>query len=51
MVTSVIETQLDGTTRIYELAGPQFLTVAKFWAWLEETGVIDTYTVWEGELA
>lgn len=51
MITSVIETQLDGeTTRIYRLDGPQFLTVNSFWSWLEATGQIETYTIWEGEI-
>lgn len=51
MITTVIETQLDGeTTRIYRLEGPQFLTVNSFWSWLETTNQIDSYTIWKGEL-
>ena len=52
MITSVIETQLDGETkRTYTLEGPQFDTVLKFWAWLEETGQIESYTIWKGGLS
>lgn len=51
IVTTVIETQLDGETkRIYRLEGPQFLTVNSFWAYLQETGQIESYTIWKGEL-
>lgn len=47
MTTTVIETQHDGKTRFYNIDGPQFTTVLKFWNWLEETGVIDSYTIWK----
>lgn len=52
MITSVIETQLDGETkRVYELEGPQFETVRSFWAWLQDTGQIESYRIWRRDLS
>lgn len=49
MKTHVIETTLYGKTRTYDIEGPQFTTVLNFWSWLEETGVIESYTIWHGD--
>jgi hypothetical protein len=53
---SIIETQLpiEGTKkqtqRIYRIDGPSFTTIDSFWQHLVDNNVIESYTIWEGEI-
>lgn len=41
----VTEVQSKDKTREYFISGPRLETVESFWAWLVETGTIESYTI------
>ena len=45
MTYKVTEVQSKDKTREYRIAGPRLETVESFWAWLVETGTIESYTI------
>jgi hypothetical protein len=53
---SIIETQLPKANgkskrRIYVLDGPQYTTILAFWSHLVETGVIEDYAIYRGDVS
>ena len=45
MKTQVIETQLNGKTRTYQIDGPQYDSVLSFWTWLKDKEIIEDFTI------
>lgn len=45
MKTQVIETQLNGKTRTYQIDGPKFESVVDFWDYLMVRELIEGYTI------
>lgn len=45
MKTQIIETQLSGKTRTYQIDGPQYDSVLSFWTWLKDKEIIEDFTI------
>jgi hypothetical protein len=52
---TIIETQLPNANgkskkRLYVLDGPEFQTILSFWNYLVQTGVIEDYSIYKGDI-
>ncbi len=45
MTYKVTEVQSKDKTREYLITGPRIETVESFWAWLVQSGTIESYTI------